>query len=57
MDFCTEQLPYFAVPRYVEVCGELPKNVVGRVLKHELRALGIRDSAWDREEVGYVVRR
>ncbi len=57
MDFCTEQLPYFAVPRYVEVCGELPKNVVGRVLKHELRALGIRDSAWDREEAGYVVRR
>jgi crotonobetaine/carnitine-CoA ligase len=57
MDFCTEQLPYFAVPRYVDVCGELPKNVVGRVLKHELRALGIRDSAWDREEAGYVVRR
>ena len=46
MDFCSEQLPYFAVPRYVDVCGELPKNVVGRVLKHELRALGVRDSAW-----------
>ena len=57
MDFCTEHLPYFAVPRYVEVCGELPKNVVGRVLKHELRALGVSDSAWDREEAGYVVRR
>jgi crotonobetaine/carnitine-CoA ligase len=57
MDFCGEQLPYFAVPRYVEVCGELPKNAVGRVLKHELRALGVGDSAWDRDRTGYVVRR
>ncbi|MDQ1360337.1 MAG: carnitine-CoA ligase [Acidimicrobiaceae bacterium] len=57
MDFCGEQLPYFAVPRYVEVCGELPKNAVGRVLKHELRALGVGDSAWDRDRAGYVVRR
>ena len=57
MDFCCEQLPYFAVPRYVDVCGDLPKNAVGRVLKHELRAQGIRDSAWDREDAGYVVPR
>ena len=57
MDFCCEQLPYFAVPRYVDVCGELPKNAVGRVLKHELRAQGIRYSAWDREGAGYVVTR
>jgi crotonobetaine/carnitine-CoA ligase len=57
MDFCCEQLPYFAVPRYVDVCGELPKNAVGRVLKHELRAQGIRDSAWDRDDAGYLVPR
>lgn len=57
MDFCCEQLPYFAVPRYVDVCAELPKNAVGRVLKHELRARGVRDSAWDREDAGYVVSR
>jgi crotonobetaine/carnitine-CoA ligase len=57
MDFCCERLPYFAVPRFVEVCAELPKNAVGRILKHELRARGITDAAWDREEAGYVVRR
>ena len=56
MDFCRERLPYFAVPRYVEVCAELPKNAVGRVLKHELRARGVTDATWDRERVGYVVR-
>ncbi|MGH9231299.1 MAG: AMP-binding protein [Acidimicrobiales bacterium] len=56
MDFCRDRLPYFAVPRYVEVCAELPKNAVGRVLKHELRARGVSDATWDRERAGYVVR-
>jgi crotonobetaine/carnitine-CoA ligase len=56
MDFCRERLPYFAVPRYVEICAELPKNAVGRVLKHELRARGVTDATWDRERAGYVVR-
>jgi len=57
MDFCCDRLPYFAVPRYVEVCDALPKNAVGRVLKHELRDRGVTDGAWDREKAGYVVRR
>jgi crotonobetaine/carnitine-CoA ligase len=57
MDFCCDHLPYFAVPRYVEVTAALPKNAVGRVLKHELRASGVPQSAWDRESAGYAVRR
>ena len=57
MDFCCDRLPYFAVPRYVDVVDELPKNAVGRVLKHELRARGVPASVWDREEAGYDVRR
>jgi crotonobetaine/carnitine-CoA ligase len=57
LDFCCEHLPYFAVPRYVEVTPELPKNAVGRILKHELRARGVSATAWDRESAGYTVRR
>jgi crotonobetaine/carnitine-CoA ligase len=57
MDFCCERLPYFAVPRYVEVTSELPKNAVGRVLKHVLRERGVTALTWDREQAGYVVRR
>jgi crotonobetaine/carnitine-CoA ligase len=57
MDFCCERLPYFAVPRYVEFVDELPKNAVGRVLKHVLRERGVSDAAWDREQAGYVVSR
>ncbi len=57
MGFCSTQLPYFAVPRYVEVVEELPKNAVGRVLKHELRQRGPGPRAWDGQQAGYVVAR
>jgi crotonobetaine/carnitine-CoA ligase len=53
--FLKQQLPYFAVPRYVEVVDALPVNAVGRVLKHELRAVGINAATWDFEEMGLVI--
>ena len=31
--WCIEQLPYFALPRYIEFRAELPRSPVGRVLK------------------------
>lgn len=57
LDFCSDRMPYFAVPRYVEVVSELPKNVIGRVRKDILRARGVGSSAWDRESHGYKVSR
>ena len=44
-----ENLPYFAVPRFIEFRDELPKNPVGRILKYELRDQGITPATWDRE--------
>jgi carnitine-CoA ligase len=35
--FFAGALPYYAVPRYVEIIDQLPVNAVGRVLKHRLR--------------------
>lgn len=55
MDHCVANMPYFAVPRYVEFFSELPKNPVGRVLKYELRRRGVTDGTWDREAAGYQV--
>jgi crotonobetaine/carnitine-CoA ligase len=57
LDFCAERLPYFCVPRYVEIMNEIPKTIIGRVRKDVLRARGVMPSAWDRERHGYVVRR
>ena len=35
--WCDEKLPYFAVPRYVEILPELPKTPTAKVRKNELR--------------------
>jgi crotonobetaine/carnitine-CoA ligase len=57
LDHCVANIPYFAVPRYIEVMEAMPRNVVGRVLKHELRARGVTPATWDREAEGYVMPR
>ena len=57
MDFCVAHLPYFAVPRYVDVVESLPMNPTGKVLKTELRESGVTPTTWDREKAGYIVRR
>ena len=45
---CIHNMPYFAVPRYIEFLDELPRNPVGRVLKHELRSRGVTPGTFDR---------
>lgn len=63
MDHCVQNMPYFAVPRYIWYLDELPKNPVGRVEKYKLRDKlrhdGIHSvsNIWDREAEGYVVKR
>lgn len=57
LDFCAARMPYFCVPRYLEVLDEIPKNVIGRVRKDLLRSRGLAADAWDREANGYVLSR
>jgi carnitine-CoA ligase len=57
LDFCGARMPYFSVPRYVEIVSELPKTVIGRIRKDVLRARGVGPAAWDRETHGYIVSR
>jgi carnitine-CoA ligase len=49
--WCIDQLPYFALPRYVEFRESLPRSPVGRVLKRDLRAEGP-GKAWDADAAG-----
>jgi crotonobetaine/carnitine-CoA ligase len=44
-----DELPYFAIPRYIEFRPELPRNATGKVLKHQLRDEGITADTWDIE--------
>lgn len=57
LDFCQGRMPYFAVPRYVEFLSALPKTPTEKVQKAKLRETGISPATWDREAVGYQVRR
>jgi carnitine-CoA ligase len=57
LDFCGARMPYFSVPRYVEIVSELPKTIIGRVRKDILRTRGVGPATWDRESHGYIVSR
>jgi crotonobetaine/carnitine-CoA ligase len=50
--WCIDQLPYFALPRYIEFRTELPRSPVGRVLKRELRTEGVTAATWDADASG-----
>jgi crotonobetaine/carnitine-CoA ligase len=57
MEYCQPRLAYFAVPRYVAFVEELPTTESGKIQKYKLRERGITPGAWDREAVGYKLRR
>jgi crotonobetaine/carnitine-CoA ligase len=57
LDFCAARMPYFCVPRYLEVLDEIPKNILGRIRKDVLRARGLGADVWDREAHGYMLTR
>ncbi len=51
------ELPYFAVPRYIRVLDQLPKNASHRVVKSVLAAEGTPEGTWDRRAAGVEVAR
>jgi carnitine-CoA ligase len=55
--FARAALPYFAIPRYVEVVAQLPRNAVGRVMKHVLREAPHTVATVDLQALGLTVAR
>ncbi|MHB8696270.1 MAG: AMP-binding protein [Solirubrobacteraceae bacterium] len=53
--FFRDALPYYAIPRYVELRDELPVNALGRVMKHLLRAEPLTPRTWDLNAMNLVV--
>jgi carnitine-CoA ligase len=47
LEYCTENLPYFAVPRYIRITPSLPKTQTAKVQKQELRHIAIDELSWD----------
>jgi crotonobetaine/carnitine-CoA ligase len=57
LSYCIDRMPYFAVPRYVEFSGCMPRTANEKIQKAVLRQAGITPSTWDREEAGFKVSR
>jgi crotonobetaine/carnitine-CoA ligase len=55
--FFSENLPYFAIPRYVEVVDALPRTAVGRIRKNLLRERPLVGKGWDFRALGLEVAR
>ena len=56
IEFCRPRLPYFAIPRFIEVMRELPTTENGKVQKFALRERGVTVATWDRDAHGIAVR-
>lgn len=54
---CAEHMPYFMVPRYIDIVKEVPRTSTAKVEKYKLRAAGPGPSTWDRERHGWKVTR
>ena len=57
LDYCAENIPRFAVPRYIETVEAVAKTATGKILKEPLRQAGVTNRTWDRETVGYKIAR
>jgi crotonobetaine/carnitine-CoA ligase len=54
IEHCIANMPYFAVPRYVEFVHQLPFTPSGKLQKEKLRSAGV-DGCWDREKAGILL--
>lgn len=45
--YCEERLPYFAVPRYIDIRKDLPMTETEKVRKASLRSEGATATSWD----------
>ena len=50
-----DKVPYFALPRYLEIRDDLPRSPLGKILKGELRDDGITEGTWDADTSGIKV--
>jgi carnitine-CoA ligase len=59
IEFCSQQMAYYMVPRYLSFTGELPKTPSEKVEKYKLKVAAAenRGQLWDRERAGITVRR
>jgi crotonobetaine/carnitine-CoA ligase len=57
MQHCETHMAYFMIPRYVRFVDKFPKTGTERTMKYQLQSDGVTPDTWDREAVGYTLKR
>jgi crotonobetaine/carnitine-CoA ligase len=57
LDYCQDKMAYFMIPRFIDFIKELPKSEVHRTLKLILKERGVTETTYDREKMGYEIKR
>ena len=55
-EFVRDALPRFMLPRFIDIVEEMPKTNTEKILKSELRKIGVTAQTWDREATGINIR-
>ena len=55
LHWCAREMPYFMVPRFIELRTELPRTPTQKIRKVDLRQDGVHAGVWDCERVGWKV--
>jgi len=50
IEWCNDRMPYFMIPRFIDILDELPKTENEKIRKTELRERGNTADTWDREQ-------
>lgn len=56
LKWCDENLPYYMVPRYIEILEEIPKTANQKAQRYLLKQRGV-SNAFDRETIGFKPKR
>jgi crotonobetaine/carnitine-CoA ligase len=48
--YCSENMAYFMVPRFIDIVDEIPRTETLRIIKTQMKKQGVTDRTWDREK-------
>ena len=57
LDYCQDKMANFMIPRFINFIEALPKSEVHRTLKQVLKDKGVTESTYDREKMGYEIKK
>lgn len=58
LDYCQGKIAYYMIPHYIEFLEELPRlGGTEKVAKAFMEKAGITQNTWDREQMGYKIRK